>query len=79
MTISNEPNEPLRHHLEPPVTGTQGPVSGFDFGLWVKNLADRQYVQYAIAQRDADQGGLGFDYGLVGEPRTYGADIRYRF
>jgi iron complex outermembrane receptor protein len=59
--------------------GTQGLVSGFDFGLWVKNLADRQYVQYAIAQRDADQGGLGFDYGLVGEPRTYGADIRYRF
>ena len=60
-------------------TGTRGLVSGFDFGLWVKNLADRQYVQYAIAQRDADQGGLGFDYGLVGEPRTYGADIRYRF
>ena len=60
-------------------TGTQGVVSGFDVGVWVRNLANRQYIQYAIAQRDPDQGGLGFDYGLVGTPRTYGADIRYRF
>jgi iron complex outermembrane receptor protein len=60
-------------------TGTRGAVSGFDFGLWVKNLADRHFIQYAIAQRDPSEGGLGFDYGLVGEPRTYGADIRYRF
>jgi outer membrane receptor protein involved in Fe transport len=47
--------------------------------VWVSNLGDRHYVQYAIAQRDPDQGGLGFDYGLVGAPRTFGADIRYRF
>jgi iron complex outermembrane receptor protein len=59
--------------------GKRGPMSGFDFGVWVKNLADRQYIQYAIAQRDPSEGGLGFDYGLVGEPRTFGADIRYRF
>ena len=51
----------------------------FDFGLWVKNLANRHYLQYALAQRDPSEGGLGFDYGLVGEPRTFGADIRYRF
>jgi outer membrane receptor protein involved in Fe transport len=60
-------------------TVTRGPASGFDLGVWVSNLGDRHYVQYAIAQRDPDQGGLGFDYGLVGAPRTFGADIRYRF
>ena len=36
-------------------------------------------LQYAIAQRDPAEGGEGFDYGLVGEPRTYGVDVRYRF
>jgi hypothetical protein len=60
-------------------TGSRGSTSGFDVGVWVKNLADRHYLQYALAQRDPSEGGLGFDYGLVGEPRTYGADIRYRF
>jgi iron complex outermembrane receptor protein len=59
--------------------GTKGFTSGFELGVWVKNLANRQYIQYAIAQRDPIEGGLGFDYGLVGEPRTFGADIRYRF
>ena len=60
-------------------SGTRGAASGFDVGFWVKNIADRHYIQYAIAQRDPDEGGEGFDYGLVGEPRTYGADVRYRF
>jgi iron complex outermembrane receptor protein len=59
--------------------GNKGSTSGFDVGVWVKNLADRHYIQYAIAQRDPSEGGEGFDYGLVGEPRTFGADIRYRF
>jgi outer membrane receptor protein involved in Fe transport len=59
--------------------GKRGSTSGVDVGVWVKNLADRHYIQYAIAQRDPSEGGLGFDYGLVGEPRTFGADIRYRF
>jgi len=53
--------------------------NGFDVGVWVKNLADRHYIGYALAQRDPVEGGLGFDYGLVGQPRTFGADIRYRF
>jgi iron complex outermembrane recepter protein len=59
--------------------GNRGSTSGFDVGVWVKNLADRHYIQYAIAQAYPSEGGLGFDYGLVGEPRTFGADIRYRF
>jgi len=60
-------------------TASQGAASGFDVGFWVKNIGDRHYIAYAIAQRDPAEGGEGFDYGLVGEPRTYGADIRFRF
>jgi iron complex outermembrane receptor protein len=59
--------------------GSPASKRGFDVGVWVKNLTNRRYLGYALAQRYPDQGGLGFDYGLVGEPRTFGADIRYRF
>jgi len=58
-------------------TGTSRP--GFGIGVWVKNLANRQYLAYALNQGDADTGALGFDYGLVGEPRTYGIDATLRF
>ena len=51
----------------------------YAIGLWVKNLTNRQYLAYALNQKDADTGLLGFDYALVGEPRTYGADLTYRF
>ncbi len=52
---------------------------GFVVGAWIKNLTNRQYLAYALNQKDADTGALGFDYALVGEPRTYGADVTYRF
>jgi iron complex outermembrane recepter protein len=52
---------------------------GFGAGIWIKNAFNTQYLSYGLAQRDPAQGGLGFDYSLVGEPRTYGADITYRF
>jgi len=58
-------------------TGTSRP--GFGIGVWVKNLANRQYLAYALNQKDADTGLLGFDYALVGEPRTYGVDVTLRF
>jgi iron complex outermembrane receptor protein len=48
-------------------------------GAWIKNLTNRQYLAYALNQKDADTGALGFDYALVGEPRTYGVDLTYRF
>ena len=48
-------------------------------GAWVKNLTDRQYLAYGLNQKDLDTGSLGFDYALVGEPRTYGVDATYRF
>jgi iron complex outermembrane receptor protein len=52
---------------------------GFSVGTWIKNLANRKYLAYGLAQRDPADGGLGFDYSLVGEPRTYGLDLSYRF
>lgn len=52
---------------------------GFVIGAWIKNLTNRQYLAYALNQKDLDTGALGFDYALVGEPRTYGADVTFRF
>jgi iron complex outermembrane recepter protein len=52
---------------------------GYAVGAWVKNLANREYLAYALNQKDADTGLLGFDYALVGEPRTYGIDVTVRF
>jgi iron complex outermembrane receptor protein len=52
---------------------------GFAIGAWIKNITNRQYLAYALNQKDADTGALGFDYSLVGEPRTYGADVTLRF
>jgi iron complex outermembrane receptor protein len=51
----------------------------YAIGAWIKNITNRQYLAYALNQKDADTGALGFDYALVGEPRTYGADITLRF
>jgi hypothetical protein len=45
----------------------------------VKNLLNRQYLAEGLPQRNPSDGGFGFDYALVGEPRTYGADVTYRF
>jgi iron complex outermembrane recepter protein len=56
-------------------TGTRS----YAIGAWIKNLTNRQYLAYALNQGDADTGGLGFDYALVGEPRTYGVDATLRF
>ena len=52
---------------------------GFDAGAWIKNITNQRYIAYGLNQNDPDTGALGFDYGLVGEPRTFGADVTYRF
>jgi iron complex outermembrane receptor protein len=52
---------------------------GWAIAAWIKNISNRQYLAYALNQKDADTGALGFDYALVGEPRTYGADVMVRF
>jgi hypothetical protein len=52
---------------------------GFSAGIWIKDLTNRQYLVSGIVQGPPSDGGLGFDYSLVGEPRTYGVDMTYRF
>ena len=44
-----------------------------------EQLGNRRLSQIALNQKDADTGALGFDYALVGEPRTYGVDVTLRF
>jgi iron complex outermembrane receptor protein len=61
------------------VSFESGSKPGFAAGAWIKNIANREYLAYGLAQRDPSQGGLGFDYALVGEPRTFGLDVTYRF
>ena len=47
--------------------------------VWGKNLVNCKYLSYGLAQRNIQDGGLGFDYALVGEPRTYGIEATLRF
>jgi iron complex outermembrane receptor protein len=61
------------------VSFESGSRPGFALGAWIKNITNREYLAYGLAQRDPAQGGLGFDYALVGEPRTFGADLTYQF
>jgi iron complex outermembrane receptor protein len=52
---------------------------GFTASAWVKNLANEKYLAYGLNQNDPDTGVIGFDYALVGEPRTYGMTFGYQF
>jgi iron complex outermembrane recepter protein len=61
------------------ITFTSSSKPGFGAAAWIKNLTNREYLAYGLAQRDPDQGGEGFDYALVGEPRTFGLELTYRF
>ncbi len=51
----------------------------YEVAVWGKNLADKQYLVYGLPQKEPSDGGLGFDYALVGEPRTYGLELTARF
>lgn len=46
----------------------------WDVSGWVKNLADKQYRVYNL-----DLSALGFNQGVYGPPRTYGATFNYRW
>ena len=46
----------------------------WQFGLWARNLAEKKYRTSAI---NLDT--FGFDYSHIGAPRTYGADVTFRF
>ncbi len=46
----------------------------WDVSAWIKNLADKQYRVYNL-----DLSALGFNQGVYGPPRTYGATFNYRW
>ena len=48
--------------------------SHIDLNLWVKNLFNKQYLIYS-----SPQSALGYAAFNYGDPRTYGANIRYTF
>jgi iron complex outermembrane receptor protein len=56
-----------------------GAKRGFAASIWVKNLSNEKYLAYGLNQNDLDTGVLGFDYGLVGEPRTFGVEATLKF
>lgn len=47
----------------------------YSVSVWGKNLLDEEYDSYAINL----QAGFGFDYYLPGQPRTYGAEVQFKF
>lgn len=61
------------------VSMTSGSRQQYEVAVWGKNLANRQYLVYGLPQRNPSDGGLGFDYSLVGEPRTFGIEVTARF
>jgi len=46
-----------------------------DVGLWVRNAFDKEY----LASGAVSEPSLGFNSGIFGPPRMYGASLRYRF
>jgi iron complex outermembrane receptor protein len=53
------------------LVGTHLTVAGY-----VHNLTDKYYFPSGV---DTSNAGLGTNFGLVGAPRTYGAELTYRF
>jgi iron complex outermembrane receptor protein len=47
----------------------------YTIALWAKNLENNDEPIYALSL----SGGYGYDYTVVGAPRTYGVDFTYRF
>jgi iron complex outermembrane receptor protein len=48
--------------------------SKFDAGVWVKNIADKEYAIYKDVQS-----GFGYETATYGDPRTFGANVRFNF
>ncbi|MDB6060332.1 MAG: TonB-dependent receptor [Verrucomicrobiaceae bacterium] len=49
--------------------------TGFDLSLFAKNLGDKKYLSGGVAASPT----LGIETALVGAPRIYGVEARYRF
>ena len=56
-----------------------GPTRQYSVSAWIKNITNREYLTYALALRNPADGGLGLDYSVVGEPRTFGVTAGVKF
>jgi iron complex outermembrane receptor protein len=56
-----------------------GPEHRYTLAAWVKNLTDREYYAYALPLRNPVDGGLGLDFSVDGEPRTFGVTGTVKF
>ena len=56
-----------------------GTASQYSISLWGKNLGNKGWVSYALPTQLPSQGGLGLDYTVPAEPRTYGLSGTVRF
>jgi len=45
-----------------------------ELSIWGRNLLDKEYLQYI-----QDTSSIGFVVGMPGDPRSYGASVRYNF
>ncbi len=45
-----------------------------ELSIWGRNLLDKKYLQYI-----QDTSSIGFVVGMPGDPRSYGASVRYNF
>jgi iron complex outermembrane receptor protein len=52
-----------------------GADDSYQVSFWVKNFLNEEYDSYAINL----QASFGFDYYTAGAPRTFGAELTYRF
>jgi len=51
-------------------------TDNLEFALWGRNLAEEEYFEFSVANTNAF---AIFSAGLPGAPRTYGADLSYKF
>jgi hypothetical protein len=50
----------------------------WSFALWGKIFANNEYLSYDLAQGNPEDGALGLDYALLGEPRSDGLEVTVR-
>src|SRR6267143_1997482 len=56
-----------------------GSSNQYSISLWGKNLGNKKYVTYVLPTQQPSQGGLGLDYTVPAEPRTYGVSATVHF
>lgn len=73
--FNSQPSEQEGYWISNARLGFDAANSGFDFAIWAKNLADKEYTRYRL-----DLGAnFNFTYAHRGRPRAVGIEATYRF